>query len=441
MTKKLIYSLYFFNLAVILFFWWNNSGSLLLSGFPGALIALGRVCGLLAAAFVLMQFMFIGRAIWLERTFGLDKLSRVHRINGQITIFFILLHPLFITLGYAFSSKTSITQQFMNLILKSPDVWQALLAAILFTIIVAFSIYIVRKRLKYETWYYIHVFMYLAVLLAWGHQLKNGEDFLANKWFVYYWYAFYIFVLGNHLIFRFLRPLYLMQKHHFYVEKVVPETYDTNSIYISGKNMEQFKVEAGQFMIFRFINKQFWWQAHPFSMSMLPNGKQVRISVKNVGDFTSQIGTVTTGTPVEIDGPHGVFTAKHVQKDKILLVAGGIGITPLRSLSEQLLALGKDVILIYGNKTDKDIVFKQEFEALQKQYNFPIHHVLSNITEETPPYIKGYVDKDKLQTLVKDITEREVFFCGPPIMMDKLKVALGELGVPKNMMHYERFAL
>ena len=439
MNKKLIYTTFFANFLIIIFFWWSNSGALLTRDTSGTLLALGRLSGLLAVYFVLMQFLLMGRTRWIEKLFGLDKLSRVHHWNGKLSILLIIAHPILITLAYSSLAKTGFIEEFTGILSSFRDTLQAFIALILFSSIVFLSLYIVKRRLKYETWYFVHLLTYLAIVLAWGHQLKNGEDFLANRTFVLYWYALYTFVFGNVLIFRFIRPVYLFYKHRFRVEKVLPETHDTNSVYITGRKLDQFRVKPGQFMMFRFLQEGFWWQSHPFSLSKVMDGRSIRITPKSLGDFTIKIPELKAGTQIVIDGPYGIFTKEIATKDKFLLIAGGIGITPLRSLTEQLASEGKDIVLISCNKTEKDVVFKEELDELSNEHGFPIHYILSK--DKNPNYLYGRSDKEKIQTLVPDHKERDIYICGPVAMLEGLRKDLAKLGVPEEQVHYEKFSL
>ncbi|HEX6976776.1 MAG TPA: ferredoxin reductase family protein [Patescibacteria group bacterium] len=423
--KKLIYAFLALNLFIVLFFWWKNSGG------GSVYLALGRLSGLLAVLSILFQFLLMGRAAWLEKTFGLDKLSKYHHLNGYLSSVFILLHPILITIGYAQITKVNFTSQFLDLINNFEDVNKALIGAILFLSIIFISIYIVRNRIKYEAWYFVHIFVYLAVVFAWGHQLRVGEDFLGQPIFAYYWYLLYAFVFGNLLIFRILKPIYEFYTHEFYVDRVVKENEGVVSIYITGKDMESFHVNPGQFMKFNFLTPKFWYQSHPFSLSKVANGK-IRITPKNSGDFTSELPSLKPGTKVIIDGPYGTFTSKRIKKDKVLFIAGGIGITPIRSLIEEL-AGSKNIILLYSAKTENEIVFKKELGSLSNKYKFPIHYI---VTQKV-----GHLNKEKIEKLVKNVEDYEVMMCGPVPMMDAVTKDLIALGVPNSNIHFEKFSL
>ncbi len=437
MKKIFAYGLFIVNLAIIFGFWWQYSGAFFDEGTAGIFIALGRVFALLAVYFVLMQFVFIGRSVWLEQTFGLDKLTRIHHLNGILSIFFIVLHPLFITIGYASANKSSFISQFLNL-LNYGDVFEAFLGLLLFAGVVIISINIVRKKLKYETWYLTHLATYFAILFAWGHQLELGQDFLNNPLFKYYWYLLYLTVFGNLIFWRFLRPLFRFYRHRFFVRRLEKETDSAVSIYISGKDMEKFQIKPGQFMIFRFLSKNLFWQAHPFSLSYAPKNNELRITVKSSGDFTSQIKDLAVGTPVFIDGPYGTFTEKAARRDKFLFIAAGVGITPIRSMIESI-AKNKDSVLVYGNKTEKDTIFKIELDKLSVEHNFPIHYVMSEDKDFKGE--RGRIAAELVKKLVPDFKDREIYICGPKNMMFDLRKGLKETGVNPQNIHFELFLL
>lgn len=406
----------------------------------GVAIGLGRLFGLLAAFGVLLQFFLIGRTPWLEGVFGLDKLSQIHHISGLVSFWLILLHPLFLVYGYGAKSETGPFMQFKEFLFSYEHVFLAFLGMLLFVSIVVVSVTIVRKRLPYESWYFIHLAVYLAMFFAFWHQISVGSDILANRIFYVYWLVLYAFILSLHIIFRFARPLYLFRKHRFKVLRLVRENYNTLSVYLTGERLDQFKVRPGQFMIFRFLKKGLWWQAHPFSLSMVPNGKELRITVKELGDFTNNIKNIEAGTSVIIDGPYGIFTENLSLSSKVLFIAGGIGITPIRSLLEQMLKKESDLILLYGNKTERDIVFKNEINALvESSKKIKAVNILSG--QEDYQGEKGIIDLNKIKKFVPDMNSRDIFICGPVPMTEGIVKTLQKNGVDSSRIHYERFAL
>jgi ferredoxin-NADP reductase len=161
--------------------------------------------------------------------------------------------------------------------------------------------------------------------------------------------------------------------------------------------------------------------------------------MKAVGDFTTALPpALRPGTRVLIDGPYGVFTAERLHKEKVLFIAGGIGITPIRSIMESLENSQKDMMLLYGNRSETDIVFGSELGAIVAKAGAKMIHILSN----DPAYAgeKGIVDLEKIKRLVPDIMDRDVYVCGPPPMMNGVLATLANLGLPRSQVHFEKFA-
>jgi len=439
MRYKPFYLLALILVSPIFYFWSKSSWGLLGVDTESTLIALGRLAGLLGVYLILWQLLLIGRIKWIERYIGLDKLANLHHYNGFFGLLFVVLHGLMILFAYSSLSGWSIWAQLKQFIFVFEDTLSAIVASILLIGIVLLSIAIVRKRLKYEWWYFTHLFTYFAILLAFGHQIELGTS-LQNSAFQGYWYFLYAFVFGNLIGYRFIRPAFLFWKHDFTIEKVVQETSSTVSVYITGKRMGEYSFEAGQFAFYRFYQPGFWLEKHPFSYSAAPNGKYIRITVKNLGDFSTRLRDLKAGTKVSIEGPHGVFTANFAQSGKFLLAAGGVGITPLRSLMDVLVKKQQDVVLLYGNRTSNEIIFKDELEELKIKFpNLKVVHVLSG--EENYSGEKGNIDREKIARLVPDLKERDVYLCGPAAMTKKLLNEVKALGVNKSQLHFEKFNL
>lgn len=432
MRKKFFYFLFAITLGVVFYLWFSHSFNLLFQSGTDAYLSLGRLAGLLFQYFILIQLVLIGRITWIEKSFGHDELNRAHRFIGTGTLTFLALHPVFLVLAYSRMLEISWLQQVIAF-LGGDDIFGGMVAVLILLFATSLSLPFIRRKIRYEVWYVSHLFIYLAIFLAFEHQLSGGD--LRTAGATLYWYAFNytVFILLGY--YRFFRPIYSAFKHQFVVEKVVQESKEAYSVYITGKNMDQFKFVAGQFAHFFFLGKGFWF-AHPFSFSAVPNGKTLRITVKNLGDFTSRIKNMKPGTRVVIDGPLGRFVEMNPEQKKYLLIAGGIGITPIFSLYQAFDTKQKDVALLYSNKTKEEIIFEKEIAGLQgKKFLF-----LSSADKQVPGYEMGMINKEKIASLVADVKEREVYICGPAPMMKAISAALVELGLPKSKIHYEKFS-
>ena len=442
--KKILLFVFPVGAAAALWLWYFNSGTALAGSLfadkTGLAMALGRLAGIIAALGVMGQLLLISRAKWLEPLFGLDRLTRCHHLAGLIIPLALLAHPPLIVWHHTLQTGGSFFSQYFA-VLGWEDVLAAACGEFLIIAAVILSLPFARRRLSYEAWHSAHLAAYLGLALSIGHQFSLGGDLSAAlPYFAWTWYALYAFVLANLIWSRVLKQLLLYRRHKFVVEKIVPETTEVESIWITGRDMASLPAEAGQFALLRFLAPGFRYQAHPFSISRPSDGKYLRFSIKKSGDFTASVHhSLKPGTPVIIDGPHGVFTEKKCLGDKALLIAGGIGITPLRSLGERLQSSGKDCVLLYANRAQKDIVFRRELGELEDQGGFTVYHVLN----ADPAWAgeTGHVDADRIKRLAPDFAERDAFLCGPPPMITAVTAALIGLGVSRTRIHSEVFSL
>jgi predicted ferric reductase len=415
--------------------WWHVSGGPLLGGHPGGRsVALGRLAGLLVSSAVLMQLVLVSRLPWIESSVGCDRLFGWHRRLGFGIGSVFLGHPAFLIFGYARRHHLTLSEQFMEILRDWPYVWLAAAAGVVIVATMVLSTPFIRRRLTYEAWHASHLAVYAAVGLASLHQL-NGTDLTSQKWLAGYWVALHALAVGCVVVFRAGRPILALARHRFRVDKVVPESDDVWSVYLTGRHLDRFSFRSGQYANVAFLSKGLW-TPHPFSFSAAPNDQFVRVSVKAVGDFTSRIPKLRPGTLALLEGPLGRFTVSTSRRDKYLMVAGGIGITPIRALIESLVSAHRDIVLLYAVKTAKDLVFASELRSLTAH----CHFILSQSADATDGHEHGRIDREMLIRLIPDARDREVFVCGPPLMMHAIIAALHALQIRGSQIHYERFA-
>lgn len=416
-------------------------GNLLTGDAFGMLLCYGRLSGLLAVFLVLLQILLISRAKWIESLFGHDRLAHAHGIIGFSILVLLIIHPIFLTIGQSIQTETTYLEQFIDFCKNWEDVFAALISLVIIFVVIITSIFVRLKKLNYEVWYYIHLSLYVAIALAFAHQIEVGSDINGSEIFKYYWYFFYAFVFLNLIFYRFLQPILNFWKHRFQISSVKSETPDVTSVYIDGQNMADFLTKPGQFLFLRFIAKGFIWEKHPFSVSGRMEDGKVRVSIKALGNFTRKIPNLIPGTSVIIDGPHGIFTSDICKSSKLLLIAGGIGITPIRSIAEDMIINQTDTILLYSNRNSKSIAFKDELDKLHEESmgKLKVIYLVSDDPEWTGE--KGKLDKEKLNRFVPDLIEREVYLCGPSPMMKSTIKMLKEFGVKRSRIHFEKFSL
>jgi predicted ferric reductase len=311
----------------------------------------------------------------------------------------------------------------------------ALASAGLFAMVAVSSVRAARRRLSYETWYGLHLYAYLAIALGFLHQLFVGADFIHDPVAVGYWVALYAVTVALVLVFRIGQPIWLSARHRLRVSNIVTEAPGVISIYLSGRNLDRLAVRSGQYFVWRFLTRDGWWRGHPFSISSAPNGSWLRITIKELGDWSKALQHVSIGTRVFIEGPYGVLTGARRTQPKVLLVAGGIGITPLRALLEALPAAYGDLTMLYRVRSHGDVVFRDELETLARERGAKVHYLVGR-RDATGDQL----DPATLERLVPDIAERDVYLCGPVPMMQRVEASLESLGLPPERVHAERFA-
>jgi ferredoxin-NADP reductase len=266
--------------------------------------------------------------------------------------------------------------------------------------------------------------------------MPTGNELTADPAAQTYWHLLYIVPLGLVVVFRLLFPLVRAWWHRLRVEEVVCEAPGVVSLYIGGRHLHRLGARAGQFFIWRFLAAGVWWESHPFSLSAAPHGRRLRITVKASGDYTTRLAAIPPGTRVIADGPFGRFTAVTRRHDRLALIAGGIGITPIRALLDDLSAAA-DVTVVYRALADDDIVFRDELDRLATERGVRLHYVVGDHRETSSAHLLGPIH---LTELVPDLRDCDVFLCGPPGLVAVIRGALREAKVPRRNIHLEEFA-
>jgi predicted ferric reductase len=424
------------NAAAVLWLWYHGGGVSIVHDSTALWTSLGRLTGLEGAYLALVQIVLLLRMPWLEMLVGFDRLTRWHRVNGQACILLVLTHAVLITVGYAGMDQIGFLSEFRTLLSSYPGMIAATVGTGLMVFVGVSSFVIARRRLPYELWYGIHLTIYAAIALGYLHQIPTGNDLTVNPAQAHYWIALYCSVLVLILVFRVIGPIVRFRRHGLRVERVARESDDVISVYVRGRNLDRLRARGGQFFIWRFLSGGLWWQAHPFSMSAAPDGRTLRVTVKAVGGYTRALARVRPGARVLIDGPLGRFTAERRRSDHVALIAGGIGVTPLRAIFEELPA--GDIVFVHRVAREADAVLGGEIDRLAEARGA---RVVRLVGDHRNPGCEHLLSAAHLADLIPDLSARDVFVCGPPPMMSRTIDSLRSLGVPRTQIHSERFAL
>jgi predicted ferric reductase len=445
--------------------------------FDALLLGLGRIAALGAGYLALIEVLLLARLPFLERLFGFDRLTIWHRRNGYAVLQLVLAHVVFTIWGYARQDKHAVLREYWNWLTLPqpataklggsgalrgtasgaisggipghagtlgsslspaspyPGIITATVGTALLVAVVATSIVLVRRKLSYEWWYTLHLTVYAAIALSWFHMIPDGNELVIDRIAADYWRGLFALALALVLYYRVARPLARAPRFDLRVSDVIEEAPGVVSLRISGRGLERLGAQAGQFFFWRFLTRGFWYTKHPFSLSEAPNGDSFRITVKSLGDHTARIARIPVGTRVFAEGPFGVFTAESRTEPKAVLIAGGIGITPVRALLEQM---DGDLVALYRVTSSTDIVFADELDHVASTRGCRIEYVVGDHRTATA---SGLLSPTHLENLVPDIAERDVYVCGPPGMIDVVVANLRRAAVPRRHLHVERFAL
>jgi len=311
----------------------------------------------------------------------------------------------------------------------------ATVAALLFVGVGISSARAARRRLRYETWYYLHFYTYLAIALAFSHQFATGAQFMTSRPARILWGGMYAVVAAAILWYRFITPARQAARHQMRVLGVRPEAPGVVSVVIGGRHMSELRVESGQFFRWRFLARGLWWVSSPYSLSAPPARGQLRITVKAVGEHSDALRTLRPGTRVVAEGPYGALTRAVRSKRQVLLIAGGVGITPMRALFETLPASPGDLTLVYRASDPDDVVFRDELEELARQRGARLFFVVGRRADLG----RDPLSAAALRARIPALDQHDVYVCGPAGMANAVIGELEAAGVHRKRIHHESF--
>jgi predicted ferric reductase len=407
----------------------ESAGSLSAPG--GVATALGRLAGLLAAYAMVIVVLLVARIPPLERAIGQDRLVAWHRRLGPWPLYLLVAHAVLITVGYARQAKDGVLHQFGQLLWTYPGILAATVGGLLLFAAGISSYRRARRRMAYETWWSVHLYTYLALLLSFSHQVGTGASFVGHPVARFWWTALWVGTLAIVVGARIGLPLWRSLRHRVRVVAVMREGPDVISVLLRGRRLDRLPVAGGQFFQWRFLRSGLWWQAHPYSLSAAPWGDELRITVKDLGDHSAGLASLRPGTRVAIEGPYGTFTADTAEHDRLLLIGAGVGITPVLALLEEL-PEETDVTVLLRASTHAELVLRDEVAD-------EVTHRGGRLLELVGSRDRVRLDAAALRELVPDVRRREVYLCGPDALSHQLAAELRRAGVPAARIHFESF--
>jgi len=408
-----------------------------------ALTALGRLAGLIAADLLLMQVLLMARIPAVERAYGQDELARRHRVVGFASVNLLLAHIGLIVLGYALLDGEGPPAELWSMITTYPGMLLATAGTALLVLVTVTSVRAARRRLRYESWHLLHLYAYLGVGFSVPHEIWTGGDFASSGAARLYWWGSYVLAAGAVVACRVGMPIRRNLRHRLRVAEVVRETPDVVTVRMSGHELADLPVGAGQFFVFRFLDGPGWTRGNPYSLSAAPNGVGIQITVKDLGDGSGRLSHLRPGTRVLIEGPYGRLTADRRTRTKIVMIACGIGITPLGALLDEVEYRAGEATLLYRARTTQDFALRAQIDELAARRGVTVHYLPGPRVPGRESWLPAagahWPDPGALVHLAPALAESDVYVCGPDEWMDTVRAAALAAGLPPERLHEERF--
>ena len=387
--------------------------------------SLGQIFGLVGMVLFSINLILAGRFRFLDKYFkGLDKVYSKHSKLGSIAFSMILFHPLFLVVRYLVISTQAAAMFFVPFI--SPSVTFGIISLTLMILLMSFTFYI---KLKYNVWKFSHKFMILAFVFGIVHTFIISSDISRNDFLRYY-----ILILA-------LLGLFISARQALFNKTIKKFNYKVKNLKLLNESVLEIEMEPvgdkmifnpGQFAFFSFQSEKVSEESHPFSIASSILEDNIRITIKNLGDYTAELVNLKVGDGVLIDGPYGYFSYKKVKNINQIWIAGGIGITPFLSMARSL-ERNYHVDMYYSVKESNEAVYLNDFSVIGGQIpNFKF--TLWSAKD------KGYLNANAILNLSKDLASKDIFLCGPPVFMESLKDQFVGLGVDIKKIHYENFS-
>ena len=383
-----------------------------------------------------LQFVLVARVKVVAAPFGEDALVHFHRYMGYVATVFILAHPILLIV--------LVDPSYIERVNPFTAPWAGrfgTLSILCLLAVVATSVWRAALRISYEVWQGMHLVLSTVAITAALVHVELIGHYVNQPWKRMLWAVMTAGFLAVFLWVRIVRPV-MRTRRSWAVASVISERGGVYTITLRPMGHGGFSFAPGQFGWLSVHRSPFALTQHPFSFSS--NGDDptaLQMSIKELGDFTRTIRSLTPGTRAYVDGPHGVFSPDRYHGPGFVFLGGGVGIGPLMSMLRTFATRGerRPCLLFFGVARIEDATFREEIDTLTTQLPLTVVYVVSD-----PPAgwtgERGRITVDTLHRhLPPDHDMLQYFICGPGAMQDAMEDALGVLRVSGDRVHTERF--
>jgi predicted ferric reductase len=410
------------------------------------LFILAGFFGITSYALFAFQFLLVSRPKIIDEQFGLDRIYRFHMVIAVVALLFAFIHKTLKGIYFSHSFQTSL----------GDDAFFVFVAISVFSILMMINklffkvkpIDEIRKflnktlKIKYQYKVLIHNITLVGLIILLVHILL-AYSVSSNLPLKITLIAYFIIPFGLYLNRKIIK-VYFNKNKRYSVSEIINESDSITTIKFRPKYGKLFNYQPGQFLYVRINNPEIPRDEHPFTISSSPSQTDyVSVTVKQLGDFTNSLNKLNVGDNACIDGAFGTFSylKKHADR-KICFIAGGIGITPFLGMLRYMNSVdnGRDVVLLWGARDLSEVICKNELDEYTAKFkNFKFVPVISN--DDNYNGERGFIDTKLIKKYTDNLLEYDFYLCGPPIMMEIQLKNLKNLGIQKNNIYFERFAI
>jgi len=380
----------------------------------------------LLASLALVAFAFVNfistRHKSLDYFFdGLDKSYIYHKYLSISALILVVVHNITIGIGKDMERATGIRAP------KDPYAMFGSFSMFLFIFFIVIAI--LGKKLNYERWKIIHKFMFIPYAFGIYHYYGSATYpvFSMDP------YSVWLDIINCIGIISVIYSIFFYEKisfkYKFKVKKL--EIVANGTLEITGSALgKDMEFKPGQFAFLKILDKNNKFVSHPFTISEAPKRGEIQFTIKALGDHTrALLYTLKGGDEFSVSGPHGTFNYKAGIKNQIW-IAGGIGVTPLRSFAQDNIPKDFSIDFFYAYNNQEEGAYTDELQSLSRD-NLRVH--LFNSKE------KGFLTVDQICKYVNTKEKIDVYFCGPKPMREGLRKQFQNSKLNVSNFHYEHF--